>query len=224
LQAATGDYICITDHDDEWKEHRIMTLLIYLEKAPIVTSGFTVINTKYNTSQDRLNKGDEFIFHESNKLFFKRLTRTLKGSNFYLGSVIFHKKLKNILFEEHFGMLDFDWGLRLLHNNSSVEVLESLFNRYVDGTNLSFNESYRRINYYYSLMYIENYKILYPKEVEIAYKRINGNRARYHYVMNDMGNARFYFLKSGFNWKVILYYFTTFGGSEFVKKKFNVFG
>jgi hypothetical protein len=129
------------------------------------------------------------------------------------------------MFEEHFGMIDFDWGLKLFKNNASVEVCKPLYKRYVTGKeNLSLNDFYRKVDFYYSLMTIEGYADQYPKEVSISYKRIHGTRARSFYMKGDMKNARAYFLKSELNIKTFLYYLSTFIGSEYVKKKFNVFG
>src|SRR5690606_14350417 len=99
-------------------------------------------------------------------------------------------------FEENFGMVDYDWGLRLFHNNDSIEVCESLYFRHVEQKNLSLNETYRIKDFYFSLMFIEQYLHLYPKEVKIAYKRIHGSRARYYYLNNNMKLARFYLLRS----------------------------
>jgi len=225
LAAASGDYICIADHDDEWKEKKIISLLPYLEKAPIVTSGYTVINKASGQQTDRISKSNKpYIFYEKNSTFISKLTKSLKGQNTYLGSIIYDSKLKDILFEEHFGVVDFDWVLRLFHQNASIEVCDSLYNRYVDGKNLSLDESYRRKDFYYSLMFIENYEQQYPKEVQISFKKIHGSRARYYYMINDMKKARSNFLKSELNLKTLAYYLTTYFGSDYVKDKFEVFG
>lgn len=82
---------------------------------------------------------------------------------------------------KHFGVVDFDWVLRLFNNNASIEVCDSLYTRFVDGQNLSLNENYRRKDFYYSLDFIENFQAEYPKEVKLAYKKIHGSRARYFY-------------------------------------------
>lgn len=228
LGAATGDFICITDHDDEWNENKIISLLPHLENAPIVTSGYTLIDRKKNVETPRVNQtkniGQNHIFYEPNVTFLNKLTKSLKGQNTYLGSIMYRSELKNILFEENFGMVDFDWVLRLFHQKSSIEICDSLYHRFVDESNLSLNEDFRRKDYYYSLMFIETYEKLYPAEVKISRKKINGSRARYFYLVNDMKNARSYFLKSGINFKSIGYYLTTFWGAKYIKRKFNVFG
>jgi len=132
--------------------------------------------------------------------------------------------LNHILFEEVFGLIDYDWVLRIFYGRDSIEVCDSLYTRYVDGQNLSLDPFYRRVDYYYSLFFVERYMNEYPKEVKISMQRIHGSRARYFYLVGDMKNARAYFLRSQLNWKTVLYYFTTFIGSSFVKKHFNVFG
>ena len=225
LKVASGDYICIADHDDEWKEDKIIRLLPYLEKVPIVTSGYTLINSSTGKITDRINQtASSSVFYDKNLTFLNKLRKSLDGQNTYLGSIIYSRSLKDILFEENFGMVDFDWILRLFNSNPSIEVCASLYNRYVDGRNLSLNEAYRKKDFNHSLSFIQQYKALYPKEVRISERKINGSMARYYYVMNNMKQARFFFLRSGFSLKTIAYYLTTYAGSKLVKKKFNVFG
>lgn len=226
LKRASGDYICIADHDDEWKKDRIISVLPFLEKVPIVSSGYTLIDQQTNTRIERVANFNEenHLFFDANSTFLKKLQKSLKGQNTYLGSLVYSKDLKNILFEENFGVVDFDWILRLFHKQSSIEVCRSLYNRYVYGNNLSLNEQYRRKDFYFSLFSIEEYQNLYPKETRIAYKKIHGSRARYFYLMNNMKMARCYFLKSQLSLKNIAYYITTYFGSKYVRKKFNIFG
>ena len=63
----------------------------------------------------RIDKAD-FIFFEENETFLNKLKKSLTGQNTYLGSIIYHSELKGVLFEENFGVVDFDWVLRLFHN------------------------------------------------------------------------------------------------------------
>lgn len=225
LEKATGDYICIADHDDEWNEDKIVTLLPYLEKVPIVSSGYTLVDQSTGKTTERKGEGDqEFMYYGSNISFLSKFTRSLNGQKAYLGSLIYRSDLKKFRFEEHFGVADFDWLLSILYHNDSIEVRKSLYNRYVDSTNLSLNLLYRIKDYYYSLMTIERYRETYPRQYRTSYKKINGTRAKYHYLMGNMKLARFYFLRSGLTLKNLAYYLTTFAGSGFVKRKFNVFG
>jgi hypothetical protein len=71
---------------------------------------------------------------------------------------------------------------------------------------------------------LEGYDKLYPKETALAYKKIHGSRARYYYLTGNMQKARFYFARSQWNIKTLFYVITSFVGSQFVKKHFNVFG
>jgi glycosyltransferase involved in cell wall biosynthesis len=225
LKMATGDFICIADQDDFWEADRIITLMPYLNKAPVVTSGYTLIDTFKNMNISRVNQnGDQFVHFAKNQTFLQLLSKSQSGQNAYLGSIIFNHELKYLLFEEHFGMVDFDWILRLFHQRESIEVCKSLYQRNVSGANLSLNEAYRIRDFYYSLMTLENYETSYPKEVSIAYKKIHGSRARYYYLLGNMKKARRYFLKSQWSLKTLAYFLTSFAGSDFVKKKFNVFG
>lgn len=225
LQKASGDYICIADHDDEWKENKILSQLPYLETVPIVTSGYSIKDTGKNKTLDKINASESgFQYFEKNTTFLKRLTKSLTGQNTYLGSIIYKRELKDILFEENFGMVDFDWLLRLFHSQESIEVGESLYYRHVEKENLSLNENYRIKDFYFSLMFIEQYLPLYPKEVRVSYKKIHGSRARYYYLINNMKMARFYLLRSQLNLKTLAYYITSFWGSKYVIKKYNIFG
>lgn len=225
LKHASGDYICIVDHDDEWKENKILSQLPYLEKVPIVTSGYTIVDKVKGSTIDRINNsGNEFVYYDKNKTFLTRLTKSTKGQITYLGGIIYRSELKDIHFEENFGMVDFDWILRLFHNKDSIELCKSLYFRHVDKTNLSLNDNYRMKDFYFSLMTLEQYMHKYPREVKICCKKIHGSRARYYYLTNKMKLARFYFRRSQFNLKTLAYYITSFWGSKYVKERFNIFG
>ncbi|MCB0686153.1 MAG: glycosyltransferase family 2 protein [Saprospiraceae bacterium] len=223
LEKATGDFICIVDHDDEWKEDRILKVLPYLDQADIVTSGYTAVNTDTGSTYDVVGDLDrKYINYEVNETFLAKLKKSLQAQNTYLGSIIYTNRLKNILFEEHFGMIDYDWILRLFHQQSSIEVCQSLYIRYLSKRNLSLNEQYRRIDYYYSLFFLENYQKEYPKEVTIARRKINGTRARYYYMVDNMRLARYFFRRATFNWRNIGYYLTSYRGANLVRRKVKI--
>lgn len=224
LRLATGDYITIVDHDDDWKPGRIKALLPYLDKAPIITSGFV---TKYldNGKEYEVvaSKNTDHLMFPENATFIQKLTKTNRGQNTYLGSIVFHNSLKNIFFEEHFGVVDFDWILRLFHKQPSLEISQVLYTRYVDKINLSRNENYRRKDFFYSLYTLDGYKNQYPKAHRTGYRRLHGSRARYFYVNNQMEEARFYLMRSEFSWKSIGYFLTSFLGSSWITNKYRVF-
>jgi len=137
---------------------------------------------------------------------------------------MFCSSLKHILFEEQYGMIDFDWVLKLFNNQKSVEVCDALYLRKVDGSNLSLNQQYRINDYQYSLQSVAKYKSKYEKEVKFAERRINGSMGRYYYLTGNMRLARVYLLKSRMELKTILYLITTFVGSKIVKRYFKIFG
>lgn len=228
LKACSGDYICIADHDDKWEKNRIISQIQFLEQVPIVSSGYTLIDKARDKIIRRVNhtkrEDENKIYYPKNQTFLSKLTKSLKGQNTYIGSIIYRKELKDILFEERYGVVDFDWILRLFCERDSIEICDSLYNRYVDGFNLSLDEEYRKKDYDYSLLTIKNYEKEFPKEVRSSRKKINGSRARYYYIMGNMSEARKYFLKSGFRLKTLLYFLTTYAGAKYVKRKFNVFG
>lgn len=227
LRMATGDYICIVDHDDEWLPHKIITQLPLLQKAPIVSCGYTILDNTSGKTLQRINpspSSQNFIFYDANVTFLQKLTKAHQGQQAYLAGIIYDASLRHIEFEEHFNLSDYDWFLRLFHQRPSIEVCESLYHRHVKGGNLSLNRRYVIQDFYYSLYTLESYASAYPHEVRLARKRIHGTRARYHYLMGEMEQARFYFRRAGWHWKHVLYYLTTFAGSEWVKRRFNVFG
>jgi hypothetical protein len=135
-----------------------------------------------------------------------------------------NSSLKSVVFEEEFGKLDFDWSLRLLENQASAEVSESLMKRVVYGDNLSLNENYRRINYEFSVKVISGYRPKFPKLVNIGLKRINGSMARYYYLTGEMKKSRYYLRKSVPDLKTFFLYLTSFAGSKIVRKKIRIFG
>lgn len=225
LKNSTGDYICFLDHDDTWEPQKIRLQLEAAKFAPIITCGYEIRNLSTGQHFRRSRPDSKIRIFQTNETFRKKLSREKKDiQHTYLSSFMIHKDLRDIYFEENFGMLDFDWILRLFENRPSVEISDKLVSRYINETNLSLNHEYRRKDYYYSLMYLETYKKEYPNEVSLALKRLNGSRARYFYLVGEMKEARKYFLKAMPGLKELVYYITTFLGSKWVKKRFIVFG
>jgi glycosyltransferase involved in cell wall biosynthesis len=225
LSLVTGDYICIVDQDDEWLPNRISIVSPYLNQSMIISSGFIVKDTLTGVVKEIVNEAStDFVLFDKNTTFMQRLEKSNKGQNTYLGSLIYHASLKHVLFEEDFGMVDFDWLLKIFHEQSSLEICKPLYTRYLDGKNLSMNEKYRKNDYTFSIKTIETYKNAYPKQSKSAVKKVNGTLARYYYVTGNMKLARVYFKKSTINLKTILYVITSFVGSKFIIKKFSVFG
>ncbi len=228
LREAAGDYICIADHDDVWHKERLMKVMPHLEHVPIVTSGYTVISKEKPVADVRICKsaepGSNHIRFSKNETFLRKLSKSKSGQQAYLGSIAFRSELKTILFEETFGMVDYDWILRMFHQRDSIDICESLFARRVDGDNLSLDENYRMKDFEYSLGAIEQYRDDYENEVRLSRKRIYGSLARYYYLMDKMSVARKLFMKSEFGLKTLLYFITTFGGASYVRKRFKVFG
>ena len=227
LKKCTGNYICIADHDDIWHPNKIIKLLAVVDLAPIISSGYILSDKSFEMDVSRVKKsGDNLghIFYKKNETFISKLTKNKVGQQTYLGSIMFCSSLKHILFEEQYGMIDFDWVLKLFNNQTSVEVCDGLYIRKVDSSNLSLNEQYRVNDYNYSIKSILTYKNEYPLEVKIAERKINGSMGRYYYLIGNMRLARVYLLKSRLELKTILYLITTFVGSKIVKRYFKIFG
>ena len=227
IMQCSGEYICIADHDDIWFPNRIKKLLEICHLAPIVTSGYILSDDASLKQVARVSKPkgvSGHLIYEKNETFLRKLAKSKSGQQTYLGSILFHSSLKQILFEEEFGMIDFDWVLKLFHNKASVEVCSALYLRKVESDNLSLNEQYRINDYYYSLKTISVYKHEYSAEVICAEKRINGSLGRYYYLIGNMKLSRKYLFKSTIELKTILYLITTFVGSKIVKRYFKIFG
>ncbi len=224
LKNITGNYFCLMDHDDVWHAGKIIKQLSVAENFPVVSTGYKTINQYLNTTTERRQHGNDPIKFGRNETFLQKLMRINNGQNLYMSSLMIDSRLKGIFFEENFGMIDFDWLLRITENNETAEIPEILVTRYVHKDNLSLNPGYRQKDYYYSLYIIENYCRKYPGEAAKGVKRINGSRARYHYLQNDMKEARRFFLKSEINFKQVAYLVSSFIGSRFVKNNFIVFG
>lgn len=227
LKQCTGEFICIADHDDIWFSNKIKKLLAVSHIAPIITSGYILSDISSSKEVARISKSlDEkgYLQYEKNETFLSKLTKSKVGQQTYLGSILFHSSLKHILFEEEYGMIDFDWVLKLFYNQKSVEVCSALYLRKVEGNNLSLNEQYRINDYYYSLKTTSVYEGEYSAAVKCVKKRINGSMGRYYYLIGNMKLARKYLLKSTIELKTILYLITTFVGSKIVKKYFKIFG
>ncbi|HEY9045189.1 MAG TPA: glycosyltransferase family 2 protein [Ohtaekwangia sp.] len=225
LKNATGDYICFLDHDDTWQPQKLLLQLKAVRYASIVTCGYEVIDSPAGTHLMLTDREPAVQLYKPNETFLKKLAKEKQNvQHTYLSSIMITKELKDIFFEEHFGMLDFDWLLRLFENRTSAEVPINLVTRFVDGSNLSLNHDYRKKDYYYSLMCLEAFEKKYPKEVAQATRRINGSRARYSYLVGEMREARKYLLKAMPGLKELLYYITSFYGSKWVKKRFIIFG
>ena len=227
LKQCTGNYICIADHDDIWFSNKIVQLLAVVDLAPVISSGYILSDKSLSKEESRVKNSSDnagYILYEKNETFISKLTKSKDGQQTYLGSIMFSSSLKHILFEEAYGMIDFDWVLQLFYNQKSVEVCDALYLRKVDASNLSLNQQYRINDYQYSLQSIDKYKSEYGKEVKIAERRINGSMGRYYYLIGNMKLARKYLSKSTIELKTILYLITTFVGSKIVKKYFKIFG
>ncbi len=227
LKQCTGDYICIADHDDIWFKDRIKRLLSLVSLAPIISSGYVLLDQSSGKKINRVNKpklDKGYRLYEKNTTFLSKLTKSKKGQETYLGSLLFNSSLKHILFEEKYGMIDFDWILNLFYNQKSVEVCLPLYLRKVKSENLSLNEQYRINDYNYTLKTVLSYKDEYSDLVKCSEQRINGSMGRYYYLTGNMYLARRYFLKSTFELKTIFYLITTFVGSSLVKRYFKIFG
>jgi len=224
LHHATGNFICFIDHDDTWDPNKTILQLNVAQSYPIVSTGYQIINTATGKHTPRCNNSSTLKVYAKNETFLNKLSRTKGGQNVYFSTLMISSSLKHVLFEEHYGMVDYDWLLRLFHNQPSAEIPLGLMTRLITSNNLSLNENYRRKDFLYSHDILLQYKHQYPTQVDNAIKRLYGSAARYHYLCNNMEEARKYFRKAALDAKNILYYLTSFVGGRYVRKYFNVFG
>lgn len=223
---SSGEYIAMLDHDDEWMPEKLQRQLEVAPQVKIVTADFKIIDEATGRTDYYSSLSDKVIFYRPNELFKKLLTgdSDVKNPLFNPSSVLIHKDLRHIRFEEHFGACDYDYKLRVTQRQPAARICAPLVTRYVRSDNLSLDSFYRRMTYYYSQLALEEYEDEYPKEVARAVRSLNGSRGRYYYKIGDMKKARKYLLKSRRDWKTLAYLITSFAGSEWVKKKFRVFG
>lgn len=197
IKNSIGDYVAFLDQDDEWLPNKLEIQL---------KENTDVIYSQYIGSEKP----------ESLNLYNTLLKRDKTKGWAYLGSLLI--KNNNIpLFEEYFGQLDYDWLLRLTKNRTCRQV-HPVVKRNADGNNLSFNIEYRKRDFYMGLLLIDG-------DIRTM-KKWYSSRARYHYVMNDMKMARFYFIRGDVSIKTILYYISSYNLrlSNLIIKKFKVFG
>ncbi|MDO5509583.1 MAG: glycosyltransferase family 2 protein [Weeksellaceae bacterium] len=225
LAIATGKYLCIADQDDVWYPNRLKEILPVIQKVPIVSSGYDIYDTKTGDSRSQnLEVQDAVVFFEKNETFRNKLQRNWDGQNTYLGSLFFWNELIGNRFEEEFGQVDFDWILRMFHEQESAEITQALYKRIIHGANLSMNENYRKRDYQISAKAISSYASEYRAETEIGLKSLNGSMARYYYLMGDMQKARKFFKKAKWDWKVLMFYLTSYFGHQLIRSKVHFYG
>jgi glycosyltransferase involved in cell wall biosynthesis len=224
LEKATGTYICFLDHDDTWDSEKISSQIKVAQFYPVVSTAHRVVDMHAGQVLNGIQGYADVNIYQTNQAFLQRLIKSKSGQRACLSTLMIHHSLKHVRFEEHFGMVDYDWYLRLLENQSSAEITRPLMTRYVHGGNLSLNKDYRNKDYCFTLACLESYQTRYPREVALAKKRLNGSLARYFYLTGEMQAARSYFKKSYWDVKTAMYYFTSYYGNSLVKKHFRVFG
>lgn len=226
LEAAAGDFIALIDQDDEWHPAKLQRQLELIDRAALVFCDFDILDQLTGKTDYFSDRSGKVLFYEPNQVFL-RLLRWEKDSQnplALISSLLFHRDLKRIRFEENFGVCDFDYLLKLTAGQPAARICVPLITRHVYGSNLSLNPYFRRVAHYHSLMTLEEYEDRYPKEVALAARRINGTYARYFYKIGRMKKARKYFRRSQWNWKTLGYIITSYFGANWVKKHFRIFG
>jgi glycosyltransferase involved in cell wall biosynthesis len=226
LDAASGDYIALTDQDDEWVPDKLKVQLKLAEMVPIVYSNFQIIDSSTGRVDLFGEISDRIVFDEHNEIFLRFLkcdystTKPLP----LMSTLFFKESLRRVRFEEHFGYCDLDYALKLTHNRKSARICKPLVIRHVDGRNLSLDISYRQTVFYYNQLVLAQHEDRYPRETSIGIRSVFGTYARYYYKLGEMKKARKYFIHGKRNWKTLAYWITSFIGYQWVKNKFRIFG
>jgi glycosyltransferase involved in cell wall biosynthesis len=224
LRMATGAYICLCDHDDHWETTKIKKQLAVRHLAPIISGAYQIIDVKNKRTIRRGNKITNPQLYSKNETFLQLLQRNYKGQVIYISGLLFSAELKHIAFEEEFGFLDYDWLTRLFENQTSIELPDLLFTRYIEGNNLSFNEKYRVLDHQAGIALLAQYQISYPKECKKGIQKFHGTLARYYYLINQLPSARRLFLTAGLSPKNLFFYLTSYFGHRFVRRYIHFFG
>lgn len=221
LAEMMGERFCFLDHDDELLGGALKMLSEI--DADIVFGEYY-----FRTDQRQIfcGIGDAQVIHyEPNELFLNVLKQNKRRYCVpYLSGMLVSSELKHIKFEENFGLMDFDYMLRLTEYKSAAKVNAPVFIRYSHGFNLSLAARFRDVSYWFSSMTLETYFRRYPREALVGLGRLSGTKARFHYLKGEMRLARHFFKRSRMGIKTVLYLVTSYFGSRMIKKYFRIFG
>ena len=120
-------------------------------------------------------------------------------------------------FETKYGQLDYEWILAVTKHRKCVETQPYVI-RHVHGDNLSHNDTFRKHDFYQSMMLMDD-------DLNVV-RSMYGTRGRYYYFMGDMVRARFHFIRGKWNIKTFLYICTSYCKplAKFISRKFDIFG
>jgi len=163
LMWAAGDVICFLDQDDEWLEGKIQSQMALLWYAPIVFCG-------YKESGKQIGAG-AYRLYEKNEIFIHKL-RSEWDHCPYMSTIMIKKSLKDIHFEEKWGMADYDWILLLTKNQPAASSGGPYVIRHITGSNLSLEKDYRSVAHGFALETLKGYKWDYKKDVRYGKWRI----------------------------------------------------
>lgn len=224
LRTASGAFICLCDHDDHWEPTKIKTQLAVSHLAPIVSGAYQIVDLKNKRHIHRANKITSPRLYAKNETFLNLLQRNFKGQVIYLSGLLFSAELKHIEFEDQFGFLDYDWFVRLFENQTSIAIPALLFTRYVQQSNLSFDEKYRVSDHRAGIVLLNTYQERYPAACVVGSRKFHGTLGRYYYLVNRMPEARNLLYKAGLWQKNWFFLLTSYFGHRFVRRYIHFFG
>ena len=199
---STGDYIAFCDQDDIWDRYKLSIQLEH--KQDIILSAITK-----NDKKDKIyTKGELF------RSFLRRDKIDTCLSTFLIKKSIFKP------FEYNFGMLDYDWLLRISQNSTAYWCSSKLVTK-GQGNNLSLKKEYRLKDFYFSLLTLENYD---EPDAIIGRKKLYATMGKYYYKTGNCKKARQFFGYDKLSIKNFAYYYSSFICPNFVNEHFRVFG
>lgn len=222
LDSSRGDYICFLDSDDTWAHGKLIAQLAYIRFTPIVTTGYKTVDSDGVVELRHCNGGARY--QTTNQVFLSKLRKDNK-EGCYITSIMIWSELCDVLFEEPYGGLDFDYLLRLYEGRGSFHIGTPLVTRYIMDTGVSQDKEYRRNAFrqaFSSVYYAHHYSDKYPEDVKVGISNAESSMGRFYYKIGDMKSARKYFHLT--KPKDLFLYLTSFFGYKIVLRHFRVFG
>jgi len=119
----------------------------------------------------------------------------------YPSSIMIRNDGKVPLFEEFFGQLDYIWLLEVT-KKCKCKQIDPCVIRYDMDDHLGMNMDYINRDFYISLLYCDG--------KTDTLQRVYSSYAKRLYVKGNMKQARFYFRISKFDWRLILYFVSSY--------------
>ena len=201
LKYATGEWICFLDQDDEWAPDKIHLQLTATSYPS------SVIFTDYNINKPVAQQVKTYhaIHYPNNETFRAKILGKWKHCP-QMSTLMIHRSLKDIRFEEQLGYVDYDYILRLTENWKTTRIKIPLVTLHKHNGNLSEQFEYRAQTHHFSNMFLTNeYIETYPELIRKGLDKLNRTMGLYMLQCGMHDRAKIYLDKSGRSWKNIFY-------------------